>query len=580
MKAIFSLFWTLVLAVWAQTALAQQQVFVQVEAYPNLGAAEARARMYDPIGPVTGFTTSSGWYAIALGPFSERVAQTTLNRLLSAGRIPNDSYLVDGSSYRQQFWPAGGVLGQSPAALPTVTEEVEAPTAAPATAEAVPAALPDETQAEARQSERNLTVEEREQIQIALQWYGFYNSGIDGAFGPGTRNAMAAWQADKGYDPTGILTTRQRTELVDGYRAVLADLGMELVANTEAGIEVRIPAAKVSFDRYEPPFVHYEGNEGVTVLLISQEGTEATLAGLYDIMQSLEIVPMSGERALSGNSFTLTGKDRDISSYTYAEQGNGQIKGFTVVWPAGDERKFGRVIDEMKSSFRTLPGVLDDTLGGAEGDQSIDLLAGLAIRRPDVSRSGFYVDATGSVLTTTDVIGQCTRFTIDEVYDAEVASVSEALGLAVLRPTRSLSPLAYAQFSSRVPRLQSEIAVSGYSYGGVLGAPTLTYGKLADLRGLNGEDTIQRLEMDVLPGDAGGPVIDGTGAVVGALLASNTGDRQLPEGVSFAARSAAIAELLAAAGIEPTESDRVGAMTANDFASLAAGMTVLVSCWN
>ena len=56
-----------------------------------------------------------------------------------------------------------------------------------------------------------------ETLQIALEWFGFYNSGIDGAFGPGTRAAMAAWQADQALEQTGILTTRQREDLLGAY---------------------------------------------------------------------------------------------------------------------------------------------------------------------------------------------------------------------------------------------------------------------------------------------------------------------------------------------------------------------------
>ena len=47
---------------------------------------------------------------------------------------------------------------------------------------------------------------------------------------------------------------------------------------------------------YEAPFAHYDGKDGAQVLLISQSGDGDTLFGLYDIMQTLEIVPPEGER--------------------------------------------------------------------------------------------------------------------------------------------------------------------------------------------------------------------------------------------------------------------------------------------
>jgi hypothetical protein len=44
--------------------------------------------------------------------------------------------------------------------------------------------IPDETAAEARDSEVLLTEEERNDLQTALEWFGFYQGKIDGAFRP------------------------------------------------------------------------------------------------------------------------------------------------------------------------------------------------------------------------------------------------------------------------------------------------------------------------------------------------------------------------------------------------------------
>jgi peptidoglycan hydrolase-like protein with peptidoglycan-binding domain len=82
-------------------------------------------------------------------------------------------------------------------------------------------AVVDETLAEARASEAALDRGEREMLQIALKWAGFYNSSIDGAFGRGTRASMSAWQDANGYTNTGVLTTLQRADLLAQYNAVL-----------------------------------------------------------------------------------------------------------------------------------------------------------------------------------------------------------------------------------------------------------------------------------------------------------------------------------------------------------------------
>ena len=92
---------------------------------------------------------------------------------------------------------------------------------------------------------------------------------------------------------------------VGSYLVVAAAGGVD----TAAGIAVPIPANEVAFARYDPPFARFDsaGDLGARVLLISQPGDQATLFGLYDIMQTLRIVPLEGERERSSNRFTLTG---------------------------------------------------------------------------------------------------------------------------------------------------------------------------------------------------------------------------------------------------------------------------------
>ena len=62
---------------------AQERVWVQVEANPTLGETEVSIRRYAAvIENVNGVRLRSGWYAIALGPFTEEVASEELRRLL------------------------------------------------------------------------------------------------------------------------------------------------------------------------------------------------------------------------------------------------------------------------------------------------------------------------------------------------------------------------------------------------------------------------------------------------------------------------------------------------------------------
>lgn len=610
---IAALFVTLFLYPLGATAQsADDVVWIQIEAQPNLASATQRARDYDDmLEDVNGFALGGGWYAITVGPYRREDAELLLRGYRREGIVPRDSFVQVSERFRQQFWPVGvNVLNipliapidpDTAADEPAVTTEAPAgditqttlppadgPTSPQPEAEAAQTTLvpvlpeppADETLSEARRSEQALTRAEREQLQIALQWAGFYNSAIDGAFGRGTRASMADWQAANNYNATGVLTTLQRAALNKQYNAVLEGLGLAPVRNADAGIEMIMPTEVVAFDKLEPPFVHYNatGDINARVLLISQAGDQDTLFGLYDIMQTLEIVPEEGPRERKSNSFELIGENGSMVSQTQASLEDGQIKGFTLIWPAGDEDRRRRVMTELTKSFTRLPGVLDAAAGGGD-DQAIDLVSGLQVRLPKLSRSGFFVDGTGTVATTSQAVQGCSRMTLDDDTELDLIVDDTASGIALLKPRTRLAPVEVADFNTVPPRLQSEIAVAGFPYEGVLGAATVTFGALADVRGLQGEENIARLTLASQAGDAGGPVFDGNGRVLGMLLPRKDGAQQLPEDVNFAVESTLIADVAQKAGVKVQTTQGSGVMQPEDLRAKAKGMTVLVSCW-
>jgi S1-C subfamily serine protease len=445
-----------------------------------------------------------------------------------------------------------------------------------------PVQIPDETASQARASEALLDGGQRMDLQTALQWAGFYDAAIDGAFGRGTRASMRAWQQANNYVPTGILTTNQRTALLAAYNAVLDGMNLQLVRDDAAGIEMLVPTGVVAFDAYEPPFVRFEakGEIDAKVLFISQAGDQNRLYGLYEILQTLTIIPPDGGRKRSANSFEIEGIGDGIHSYTYAAVKDGAIKGFSLVWPQGDEARRSRILAEMQNSFTIVDGLLDPAMIAPSDDQSIDMISGLEVRQPKLSRSGFFVDTKGAVLTTFDGLDICEKITINSAHDAEIIASDAGLGIAVLQPKERLSPLSVATFQTGVPRLQADVAVAGFPYGGVLVTPSLTFGRLADLRGLNGEENVKRLTLTAQEGDAGGPVFDNGGAVLGMMMPRQIVNGQvLPPEVSFSINAAPLLDALAAAGVAAQTTDTLAFMPPETLTSRAAESTVLVSCW-
>jgi len=251
-----------------------------------------------------------------------------------------------------------------------------------------------------------------------------------------------------------------------------------------------------------------------------------------------------------------------------------------LIWPEGDVERQSRILAEMKASFTRIDGLLNPALAVVGEDQAIDLIAGLEVRKPKMSRSGFFIDDKGSVLTTIEAVQSCERITLDSAHDATVILSDEALGIAVLKPEERLAPLGVAMFQTGVPRLQAEVAVAGFPYGDVLVTPSLTFGRLADLRGLNGEENIKRLSLTAQDGDAGGPVFDNGGAVLGMLLPKvSTNGQVLPPEVSFSVDTDLILASLAGAGITAQTTDTMAFMPPETLTLRAAENTVLVSCW-
>ncbi len=568
----------LLLGVHTASAQQDQGVWVQVEAQPSLREAQDRAQAYASALPdVNGFRLNSGWYAIVIGPYARSDAEQVLRVYRAEGQIPRDSFIAFSNDLGQQFWPIGVNLLDRGIVAPPVEPE---PQPEQNLSEVTPQDA-DETRAEALQSERLLTAQERKDLQTALQAAGFYNSSIDGAFGQGTRRSMGDWQRFNGYEPTGVLTTLQRKALMDDYNAPLISVGMASYSDDQAGVSLDMPLGALEFDRYEAPFVHFKSSSdiGAQALLISQEGDKSTLRALYEVMQSLEIVPLDGPRELRGDRFSLEGRGNGIVSFTQASLKGGQIKGFTLVWPEGDEARRLRVLAAMVQSFATTDAVLDSA-AGASADQRIDLISGLQVRKPRLSRSGFFADINGAVLTVSEAADNCTRITLDGDQEVQVAWTDADLGVSVLRPSQDLAPISVAAFSADTPRIQSEVAVSGFSYQGALGAPTLTYGQIADIRGLNGEEGVKRLALNAQPGDAGGPVFNDSGNVVGMLLPTPTEGRTLPASVSLAATAARLTDVLTQAGVSGQPSQESTQISPNELNRRATGMTVLVHCWD
>jgi len=572
----------------------EEQAWIQIESYPSEATARARAEAYAAEFPDVTVFKGRSWHAIVLGPYSPEAAAGRLAELRRSGQVPGDAFVTDGGGFTGvlEDLAVAEAVEPEPIATEAPVSETVAPAAmaaetmAPESIEPAPLIIePDETLREARASEAELSRDERMTLQEALKWYGFYASGIDGAFGQGTRASMSAWQEANGFEPTGVLTTRQRATLVTNHAADLAEFGFESVTEAEAGIEITLPLSLVAFDHYEPPFVHFaeKDGSGLRVLLISEPGGPEALAGLYDILQTLEAVPETGERSLGDTSFTIQAASSKLESLAFAETRDGMVKGYLAVWNPADAARMERILPVLQSSFRAVGGkALDPGLVPMEEAALSGMLSGLELRKPARVASGVFVDEIGHVATALANVAGCTNVTIGAETAADVAAEDAATGLALLTPKAALAPRAVARLATASPRSGAEISVAGFSYGERLPAAVLTFGTFEAAEGIMGEPGQARLLAPVMAGDMGGPVLDSAGGVLGVLIpVPADAGRQLPEGMALAADAASLGALVQGAGLVMTAGPAASGTPATPDALNAAalGMTVQVSCW-
>ena len=525
----------------------ERNYWVQLETHDTLDSALERAKEVSAVvRDLRGIRTEDGKFVLAVGRFEFSEARRTRIALANAGSIPATSRVNGDINIEGYFWPSGR----------SSADNVQAP---------VSAAAFDEG--------------EKLAFQTALSWFNEYTGEIDGIFGSGTRSAIASFQESQGFTPTGQLTRAQSALLLNLYNAETAKVRLEAIEDEATGISIEIPRALVRFAGYNSPVAHYEpvSEHGMTLYLLSMEGNESSLEATRNLLLSSEFFPGERQQRTERRQFRIDGTDGVTTSHAYAELYGNRLKGFVVNWNHEHDDVMQRILKAMQTSFReSHEGTLDPELTQEASEFTVELLASLP--RPKVRRSasGFYVDETGRVATTASAVAQCDAIQVGSGEPMTVVASDPDLEVAILEPKNALRPISHAGTDNIGRSKGSRITVSGYSYGGELGFPTATRGAWIGSDVVTGNPDLRLIEAPVLPGDAGGPVLDDSGIVLGMLRPPLAVDRTLPGEVHHMVAAPAVWRL---AAVEPITSSGTPELDAVDIARHAREMTVLVKCF-
>ena len=579
--------------VWGHSAIGQlapdQYVWIQVEARPDLKSAMNRIKVYrTKISNVVGFEIEGGWFGITLGPYKSHIADALLAEFKEKGLIPPDSFVARRVTYGSQFYTPRTSSPQliaeqslNQAEIETTTQVVTEIAIATKTATELELELSDAEKLEITKiSENALTFDEKKYLQRALAWANHYQGAIDGLYGPETRQAMLDWQIKNRYPHTGFMAPAERSLLLNKYTSVISKLNLVQISNLRAGITLLVPRGILGPAKYEAPFVRFEAtdNSNTQVILISQAGDATRLKALFEVIQTLDIVPKGGILNLGEAGFSIETSNNELFTTGFAKLIDGKIKGAILVWPSEDEARRLRLKAQIFDSFGSLGGVLPEAEFFETGLLPKDLISGLKIRQPIFARSGVFLNAEGVVLTANRDLELCGSIELGFGTRAKVKAFNSHL--AVLTPMEKISPPGITSFQLGPLKAPRRITAGGYSFGGSLGAPTLTRGLLQELGDLSGNDKISRLQIDTLPGDAGGPIYDSSGNVIGILLPKSAEtERQLPNNVNFSANWNLISSLLNEANISISLTEDKPHPDLISLSDAAKNTIALITCW-
>ena len=208
--------------------------------------------------------------------------------------------------------------------------------------------------------------------------------------------------------------------------------------------------------------------------------------------------------------------------------------------------------------------------------------------KPVSSGSGFFVSHDGDLITNNHVIEGCRELRVardDKSNTARVVGTDPAADLAVLRVPDIAGDV--ASFRTELEKPGEPVIVAGYPLQGLLTSKaSVTTGIISALAGPKEDKNLMQITAPVQPGNSGGPLVDGRGAVIGIIVSKLNSLRvaratgSLPENINFAVKADLVRSLLDKNGIKyDTSPSTLEQLTTPEIAEKVFKFTAMVQCF-
>lgn len=473
--------------------------------------------------------------------------------------------------------------------------------------------------------EGQLNLDEKKLVQEGLIWLGYYNGWADGAFGRGTRDAIAQWQQKKGLSPTGVVDGQQALVLAATALSAQDEVGWKSLPDRQSRITIGYPSKMMT--KEEPSdsggVIVSDPKGGASLMTVRLTDIGAGQIGALFTNLTSDKDTQVLYKFQRDNLFIISGNRGSGKFYARYEQRGSEIRGYDLIWSAERQAEmaplslvmsnsfypFGPDSPQAEPSYPTLGALAEaskaPSSGGQQGGQGSQGGGGrTATAEPPPagggrqtpaeppgpgaheksSGTGFVVSKAGYIVTNNHVVAGCAALKFGDA-DAQLIGRDEKRDLAVLRVAGSFDASIPMRSDSQV-QLGEPVAVLGFPYRGMISTSlNLTNGIVTSLAGISDAPWLFQLNAQIQPGNSGGPIVDDRGQVIGVVvsrvndmaIAEATGT--IPQNINFGIRGELLASFLLENGVIPDRSSRTQKATVQEVAAKLKDLVQPVLCY-
>jgi peptidoglycan hydrolase-like protein with peptidoglycan-binding domain len=276
-----------------------------------------------------------------------------------------------------------------------------APLAEPATKAAPPKKTAPAKKAEAKKGPTpgayaSMSIADRAAIQFDLNWTNNYTGPADGEFSDRSVAAVKAFQKDRGFRETGVLTDGERDALANSAKNRRERLGFRMVEDRATGAQVGVPTNLTKHESSVRSGTRWQMAQGqfqIETFRVREPG--ATLATVFEDQKKEPPNRRIATSALRNGSFVITGTQGLKNLLIRAEIRDLEIRGIAVQYDPAIEATTDFVALGVLSAFAPFPGT------------GVMALIGPPARSRIEYGSGIVVTASGHVVTDRQLTEGC-----------------------------------------------------------------------------------------------------------------------------------------------------------------------------